>query len=544
MAAALLAQETDVNGSLNVKGTLRATGPAGALDMSAANATRPLREVLTAPTGACTLADGLRLLSTTGLIYGCPSNTLVWTIVGGVSGVASLGGLTGALSMSTPLPDNAIAFPNFGSGANALRLYFPLASQNGSATGGLLSGAEYAALAAKAQTGAACPAGQHISQISAGAAPTCTADTGASVLPCEATIATNQLQVSSPCAWKLGENSVAGSAAVITATGSGAIYVHGGATGIVVYGSGSAVPTCVSGCTASGTVVTGYQAGLVPLWSATVTSGTLSAATSGRQPLSAQAVASIDPNITATTGVDGSKEIALASTLSFVSRTTAPIQTGTNASRPTTCIVGQLYYQTDSTVGLFRHDGAAGSCSWQAVGGGAQKTRLTIPVVTERVPGSAVEPAPGINAPTPATGMNYSYLGDQPVIIYADGFVSAKIEFDVYLGDWQGGSLNLGIETLTAGGTILAGQVARFQVATVCIGDGDNANTPTYNTTQNFDLNHPTVNGSFIFRTYGQLALTTTGCTNAKTMRVQFWADRTADTHGANIALRRIEVRE
>jgi hypothetical protein len=131
------AQELPVNGNLIVYGTIRSTGLNARTDHSASAATRPFREVSTAPTGTCAAADGLRYLVTTGLLYGCRTDTSTWIIVGAgastfdasavVSGVFSTARLaTGSPSATTILfgdgtwKDAATSRSQLGLGAAAL----------------------------------------------------------------------------------------------------------------------------------------------------------------------------------------------------------------------------------------------------------------------------------------------------------------------------------------------------------------------------------------------------------------------------------------
>ena len=94
----------------------------------------------------------------------------------GGAGVLALNGLSGNLTFPTPAINNVLLLPSW----NVLGLNFPLASGNASAIGGLLTGAEYLTLAAKAQTGT-CPVGQAVTQLNSNSGPTCAAVSGSSL---------------------------------------------------------------------------------------------------------------------------------------------------------------------------------------------------------------------------------------------------------------------------------------------------------------------------------------------------------------------------
>lgn len=472
----------------------------------------------------------------------------------GGGGVTSLQGSTGALTFTAPTIDNTINLPTWGSGGNNLRLAFPLASANASATAASLTGAEYITLNAKAQTGAACSAGQAITQVSSSSAPTCTAIAGTTTFTgltdCKVTRASNVYSIA-PCKWAISgtsySNVSAATATLTGASGASTLYIYLDTTGINVAHTTGASIACV-GCN----VVTSISAfpttpETISLATAAYTlPSTFADPTDFREIFRTLKVVPADTNLVVT-NTGGETRVGVATAINFAAKSTTPNQTGVAATRTAiaTCAQGQTFLQTDGSSGLYTHLAAAGACSWAApVTGGTQKLRATILPVTERVPGVTLDIGPGINVLTAPTGYSLSYVANQPVLLYADSVSADPIEFDISLSDWASGTINLTVETITSGGLVSTGQYARFIVATVCLADGDNADSPTYNANQTFDVTHGTVNGSFAFFTKGTLALTTTGCTSAKTMRIKFSSDRASDTHAGNIGVRRFDIKE
>lgn len=99
-AVSALAQETEVNGSLAVRGVIRAvSGSTSGFDMSSAGYSRPFKEVGTTPTGGCTLADGVRFDTGSRTIYVCGAgNTWTQSTGGGGGAVSSVFGRTGGVT--------------------------------------------------------------------------------------------------------------------------------------------------------------------------------------------------------------------------------------------------------------------------------------------------------------------------------------------------------------------------------------------------------------------------------------------------------------
>lgn len=169
--------------------------------------------------------------------------------------------------------------------------------------------------------------------------------------------------VAKPCRARFGNRDFSISSPVtLTLTGgasTGILYVWIDEGGMRAGQSGAATLSCSNPCDIVPGVVTEFPLRSVPLAAVTYTSNVFDAVTGdmdARTFLSAQQVqAGASGNLKATSnGSTGATEVDVNSTLDFGGLTaTRVLKRGTAALRPATCVIGDLYHQTDSSAGIY-----------------------------------------------------------------------------------------------------------------------------------------------------------------------------------------------
>ncbi len=327
-----------------------------------------------------------------------------------------------------------------------------------------------------------------------------------------------------PCNARLGgvTYSFTAPASVNVSSGTGTLYIYVSSNGALTAGNNIGA-TCASGCIAA-SGVTAFPPDAIPLSSWTVTNGTLdlTGGTDFRALLSAKdivagtgvistlsggtSILSVDttviPSFSGANVFTGSDDFTSAGS-------TAPNKTGTAASLPSSCTVGQTYFETNAAAGqnLF---GCTGTNTWTQLsggsGGGGSTTTETreYPTVACSGGGGAYIDTGWSEAATAGVGASCSGANSNIGYFYffpAAGATSAVLHTNVPYG-WSGGEVDF-ILYITPG----AATTDTFSIQTSCVAAGGAFDIPTYNTAQTLNTN-----GTSTAEILNLSNLTTTGC--------------------------------
>lgn len=362
----------------------------------------------TAPSGACTAADGQKWARATNELWGCKDNgdnTYTWTLISGSSGGSS-GGSGAQYIRSTTGNDTYVGCPTTNPTVGAtiegytrgMQILLDADSGNtGAATINLCSLGVKSILrnTSAALVDGLITANKPILLAYDGtyfviASPDGTSGVDQLALTKSGSVLTIGANCSSstPCIIGVGSKPIrVTSAATVTLSGTTAssnAYIGVDHTGIRV-GLGSATPTVTcSGCTLLTAPVSAFPDQMVEIGLATFTANvwdTIAGSMDRRQIISVMKVdAGSSGNLTCSTNATtGARECDVASDINLASRTSTVVnKVGTLAARPATCNQGESYFQTDGTAGIYYHYGAAGACAfalkrpviWYLVGDG------------------------------------------------------------------------------------------------------------------------------------------------------------------------------
>jgi hypothetical protein len=365
-----------------------------------------------------------------------------------------------------------------------------------------------------------------------------------------------------PCNARLGgvAYSFTAPASVNVSSGTGTLYVYISNSGALTLGNNIGA-VCASGCVAAGGI-TAFPADALPLYTWTVTNGTLdlTGGTDFRAFLSTKdvnagtgltstlsggtSILSVDttviPSFAGANVFTGSDDFTNASS-------TAPNKTGTVSNLPSTCTVGQTYFETNAAAGqnLF---GCTATNTWTQLSGGGGGGGGTISAISHYFPvgggtnggGTSNLWAWNFNAGGP--GCTMADTGAFPPTAgtpadcqqswYEGGANTDLASFsDVVPAGWTSGTVTFAIRYQGGG----FGNAIQFKVAAVCLANNTPI-PPTYNSVQT--LPSVTTSGTNFYIT-SLSGLTMTGCAAGNTLNVVIARADTsgyAHVYGASLA--------
>lgn len=277
--------------------------------------------------------------------------------------------------------------------------------------------------------------------------------------PCRARIGSRLIELTEAATLSLSGN-----------TGSGDLYLWLDEGGLRAGHNTVATVQCTTGCQAN-SGITEFPLFSIPLAVVPFTSNSFATLTAAMDRRAYLATARLEAGISGNLRLlnqssSGGVQVDLSPALDFGGSTSTKVtKRGTLAERPSTCTVGELYYQTDTTVGLFH---CPATNQWQALASG-------LSAVEVQADGATIGNRGRLNF-TAGAGATLSCSDDG-----ANGRVSCGYSID-------SSSLNTTYVRLGSNNTYMAGSLQDFGAATLRIPSGAAA-APTEAAQVAFDTN-------------------------------------------------------